>query len=79
MSRGLGDVYKRQVIGLSLTTIHLVGIPVTGMSANLARSIGPALLVGGLAIKQLWLFILAPICGGILSAIIGRFILDTEK
>ena len=77
--KGNGGLVSDIVIGLSLTTIHLVGIPVTGMSANLARSIGPALLVGGLAIKQLWLFILAPICGGILSAIIGRFILDTEK
>ena len=77
--KGNGGIVSDIVIGLSLTTIHLVGIPVTGMSANLARSIGPALLVGGLAIKQLWLFNLAPICGGILSAIIGRFILDTEK
>lgn len=77
--KGNGGLVTGIVIGLSLTTIHLVGIPVTGMSANPARSIGPALLVCGLAIKQLWLFILAPICGGILSAIISRFILDTEK
>lgn len=77
--RGNGGIVTGIIIGLSLTTIHLVGIPVTGMSANPARSIGPALLVGGVAVKQLWLFILAPICGGILSSLVGKFILDTEK
>ncbi len=51
-------------IGLGLTLIHLVGIPVTNLSVNPARSTGPAVFVGGWAIAQLWLFWLAPILGG---------------
>jgi len=60
-------------IGLSLTLIHLVGIPITGTSVNPARSLGPAVMVGGDALSQLWLFIAAPIIGGIISAIIWRW------
>ncbi|MBI2704430.1 MAG: aquaporin Z [Actinobacteria bacterium] len=59
-------------IGLSLTLIHLVSIPVTNTSVNPARSTGPALFVGGDAITQLWLFWTAPIIGGILGALIYR-------
>jgi aquaporin Z len=55
-------------IGLVLTLIHLVGIPVTNTSVNPARSIGPALFVGGWAVSQLWLFILAPLAGALLAA-----------
>jgi len=55
-------------IGLALTLIHLVGIPVTNTSVNPARSIGPALFVGGAAIAQLWLFIVAPLLGAALAA-----------
>jgi aquaporin Z len=55
-------------IGLILTLIHLVGIPVTNTSVNPARSIGPALFVGGWAISQLWLFIVAPLVGAIVAA-----------
>jgi aquaporin Z len=65
-------------IGLSLVLIHIVGIPVTGVSVNPARSIGPALLVGGAAISQLWLFIVAPILGAILSAVVWRFVLERK-
>lgn len=65
-------------IGLSLVLIHIVGIPVTGVSVNPARSIGPALLVGGTAISQLWLFIVAPILGSVLSAGVWRFLLDKK-
>ena len=54
-------------IGLVLTLIHLVGIPVTNTSVNPARSIGPALFVGGWALGQLWLFILAPLIGAVLA------------
>ena len=54
-------------IGLGLTLIHLIGIPVTNVSVNPARSTGPALFVGGWAIQQLWLFWLAPIVGGLLA------------
>jgi aquaporin Z len=50
-------------IGLVLTLIHLVGIPITNTSVNPARSIGPALFVGGWAVQQLWLFIVAPLVG----------------
>src|SRR5207302_9286466 len=52
-------------IGLTLTLIHLISIPVTNTSVNPARSTGPALLVGGWALAQLWLFWLAPILGGV--------------
>jgi aquaporin Z len=55
-------------IGLVLTLIHLVGIPVTNTSVNPARSIGPALFVGGWALGQLWLFVLAPLIGAALAA-----------
>jgi aquaporin Z len=54
-------------IGLALTLIHLISIPVTNTSVNPARSTGPALLVGGLAIQQLWLFWLAPIAGALVA------------
>jgi aquaporin Z len=54
-------------IGLGLTVIHLVGIPVTNLSVNPARSTGPALFVGGWALSQLWLFWVAPIVGGALA------------
>jgi aquaporin Z len=61
-------------IGLGLTLIHLISIPVTNTSVNPARSTGVALFVGGWALAQLWLFWLAPIIGGILGAVIYRFI-----
>jgi aquaporin Z len=59
-------------IGLSLTLIHLVGIPITGTSVNPARSLGPAIFVGGTALNQLWLFIVAPIIGGLLAAAVWK-------
>jgi aquaporin Z len=61
-------------IGLVLTLIHLVGIPVTNTSVNPARSIGPAVFVGGWALKQLWLFIVAPLLGGALGALVHRLL-----
>jgi len=57
-------------IGLGLTLIHLIGIPVTGVSVNPARSTGPAIWVGGWALAQLWLFWVAPIIGAILAGIV---------
>ncbi|MCH7224836.1 aquaporin Z [Haloferula sp. A504] len=57
-------------IGLGLTLIHLIGIPVTNLSVNPARSTGPAVFVGGWAIQQLWLFWLAPIVGAALAGIV---------
>lgn len=60
-------------IGLCLTLIHLVGIPVTNTSVNPARSTGPALFVGGWALSQLWLFWVAPIVGAIIGGLISNF------
>jgi aquaporin Z len=56
------------VIGLTLTLVHLVGIPITGTSVNPARSLGPALILGGTALHQVWLFIVAPLVGGLVAA-----------
>ncbi len=67
-------------IGLTLVVIHLVGINVTGVSVNPARSIGPALFAGGTAIAQLWLFILAPIVGGVAAGMLFKSgLLDPEE
>jgi aquaporin Z len=61
-------------IGLSLVLIHLVGIPVTGTSVNPARSLGPAIIVGGTALNQLWLFWAAPIIGALLAAVVYKML-----
>jgi len=66
-------------IGLSLVLIHIVCIPITGTSVNPARSIGPALFEGGVALQQLWLFIVAPFVGAALSALIWKCIGSDEK
>lgn len=63
-------------IGLGLTLIHLISIPVTNTSVNPARSTGPALVVGGWALEQLWLFWIAPIAGAILSGLAYRVVFD---
>ena len=60
-------------IGFTLVLIHLVAIPITGTSVNPARSLGPAVFVGGDALPQLWLFWVAPLVGGILAAIIWKY------
>jgi aquaporin Z len=64
-------------IGLGLTLIHLVGIPITNTSVNPARSTGPALFVGGWALGQLWLFWVAPLIGGFLGGILYRWLSET--
>lgn len=61
-------------IGLALTLIHLISIPITNTSVNPARSTGPALFVGGWAIEQLWLFWVAPIIGAVLAGLVGRWV-----
>jgi aquaporin Z len=61
-------------IGLSLTAVHLVGIPLTGTSVNPARSLGPALFAGGEPLSHVWLFILAPLVGGALAVLLVRVI-----
>ena len=65
-------------IGISLVLIHLVAIPVTGTSVNPARSFGPAIFAGGKALQQLWLFLAAPIAGGILAALVWTNIFEQE-
>lgn len=66
-------------IGLGLTLIHLVGIPVTNTSVNPARSTGPALLVGGWAIQQLWLFWVAPLAGAAAAGLVYPALLGEEQ
>ncbi len=66
-------------IGLCLTLIHLISIPVTNTSVNPARSTGVALYVGGWAVEQLWLFWLAPIVGALLGAAIYKFLGSSEN
>lgn len=66
-------------IGLTLVLVHIVCIPITGTSVNPARSIGPALFQGGKALSQLWLFIVAPFTGAILSAMVWKVLAGNEK
>jgi aquaporin Z len=79
----LGATHKRAspgfaglAIGLCLTLIHLISIPVTNTSVNPARSTGPALFVGGWALQQLWLFWVAPIVGAVLAGWLSRSVFD---
>jgi len=65
-------------IGLGLTLIHLIGIPVTNLSINPARSTGPAIFVGGWAIAQLWLFWVAPILGGTIGGALYARLFESE-
>jgi aquaporin Z len=65
-------------IGLTLAVVHLVAIPITGTSVNPARSLGPALVVGGTALSQVWLFIVAPLVGGVIAAGLHRLLYRAE-
>jgi aquaporin Z len=65
-------------IGLCLTLIHLVSIPVTNTSVNPARSTGPAVFVGGWAVQQLWLFWVAPIAGALLAGVVFRALFEPD-
>ena len=67
------------VIGLTLVLVHLFGIPFTGTSVNPARSLAPAVLQGGEALKQVWVFIVAPITGAIIAGLFYNFVLKTDK
>lgn len=70
---GRGNVASIAV-GTTLVAVHLIGIPVTNMSVNPARSVGPALFVGGWALQQLWLFIVAPLLGSVCAALLHQLI-----
>lgn len=70
--------YNGLAIGLTLAMLHFIGVPLTGMSVNPVRSMSPALFVGGDAMSQLWLYILAPLVGGLLAAILAKTLLQTE-
>lgn len=71
--------YNGLAIGLTLTMLHFIGVPLTGMSVNPVRSLSPAIFVGGDAMSQLWLYILAPLVGGLISAVIAKTLLQTEE
>ena len=66
-------------IGLTLTLVHLVGIPLTGTSVNPARSLGPALFEGGTALSQVWLFILAPLVGAIIAVVLWKLTRSADE
>lgn len=66
-------------IGFALLMVHLIGIPLTGTSVNPARSLGPALVLGGTAMNQVWVFIVAPLCGAIIAALIHMVLADLSK
>jgi len=79
----LGSTHRRApvgfaglAIGLALTLIHLISIPVTNTSVNPARSLGPAVFVGGWALSQVWLFFVAPIAGAIVAGFLSRSLFD---
>ena len=74
MSRKAG--FAPIAIGLGLTLIHLISIPVTNTSVNPARSTAPALMVGDWAIAQLWLFWVAPIAGALIAGFVYRWLAD---
>jgi aquaporin Z len=66
-------------IGLTLTLVHLIGIPITNLSVNPARSTGPAIFVGGWALQQLWLFWIAPIVGAAVAGLVGRSLHSAQE
>ena len=72
-SRAAAPGFAGLAIGLVLTAIHVVGIPLDGTSVNPARSIGPALLNGGEPLAHVWMFILAPLIGGAIAALVAPF------
>ncbi|MBV8122259.1 MAG: aquaporin Z [Alphaproteobacteria bacterium] len=77
-SKGAAAGFAGIPIGLTLTLIHLVSIPVTNTSVNPARSTGPALFAGGEFIAQLWLFWIAPIIGAVIAGLLSRWMYETE-
>lgn len=66
------------IVGLSLTLVHIMGIPFTGTSVNPARSLGPALFTGGLPLAQIWVFLLAPLVGAAIASLVYRWVMVPE-
>ena len=78
-SKGAATGFAGIPIGLALTLIHLISIPITNTSVNPARSTGPALFAGGAAIGQLWLFWVAPIAGAMIAGVVGRILYEPSS
>ncbi len=78
-SKNINGGFAGLAIGLSLVLIHIVGIKVTGVSVNPARSIGPAIFAGGEALQQLWLFIVAPILGAVVAAFVYNLLIERPE
>ncbi|HVP95709.1 aquaporin Z [Methanoregula sp.] len=77
-SRAAPAGFAGLAIGLALAMIHIVCIPITGTSVNPARSLGPALVAGGTALSQLWMFILAPVIGALVAAAVWRYLFEAK-
>ncbi|MHB1152189.1 MAG: MIP family channel protein [Eubacteriales bacterium] len=67
------------VIGLTLTFVHIIGIPLTGTSVNPARGLAPAIFAGGDALSQVWVFILAPLVGAVLAAVVFKYLFPVKE
>lgn len=78
-SKGAATGFAGIPIGLALTLIHLISIPITNTSVNPARSIGPAMFAGGGPIAQLWLFIVAPIAGAMIAGVLARMLYEDSS
>jgi aquaporin Z len=78
-TKNINGGFAGLAIGLSLTLIHIVGIKITGVSVNPARSIGPAIFARGEALSQLWLFLVAPVLGGIVAAFVHGFLIENPN
>jgi aquaporin Z len=78
-SKGAATGFAGIPIGLGLTLIHLISIPITNTSVNPARSIAPALLAGSPYLAQLWLFILAPIAGAVIAGLFARVLYEDSS
>ena len=78
-TKNINGGFAGLAIGLSLVLIHIVGIKITGVSVNPARSICPAIFAGGEALSQVWLFILAPIIGGSLAALVYNLLIERPE
>jgi aquaporin Z len=78
-SKGAATGFAGIPIGLALTLIHLISIPITNTSVNPARSTGPALFAGGAYVSQLWLFWLAPIAGALIAGVVARILYERSS